>query len=46
MPTPEEVIALKPSKALQTKVNQLLEKQQHGILSDIEQQQWQQYEYV
>lgn len=46
MPTPEEMIALRPYEALQTKVNQLLEKQQYGILNDIEQQQWQQCEYV
>jgi hypothetical protein len=46
VPTPDEIIALRPSEVLQTQANELLEKQRHGTLSTAEQQQWQQYEYV
>ncbi len=46
MPTPEQVMALRPSDSLQTQINELLEKQRQGTLSTVEQQQWQQFEYV
>lgn len=46
VPTPDEIIALRPSSVLQEQVNALLEKQRQGSLSEVEQQQWQQYEYV
>jgi hypothetical protein len=44
-PEPEEVIALKPSAALQQRVSELLEKsKQAGALSDAEELEWQRYE--
>ena len=46
VPTPDEIIALRPSLVLQEQVNVLLEKQRQGLLSEVEQQQWQQYEYA
>ncbi|MBF8276793.1 MAG: hypothetical protein HW390_1866 [Candidatus Brocadiaceae bacterium] len=46
VPTADEIIALRPSPVLQEQVDALLEKLRHGMLSEVEQQQWQQYEYV
>jgi hypothetical protein len=46
LPTPEEVLALRPSPALQARVDELLEKSQNGGLSPEEQKAWEQYAYV
>jgi hypothetical protein len=46
LPSTEEIIALRPSPVLQEQINALLEKQRQGSLNEVEQQQWQQYEYV
>ena len=46
LPTPEEVLALRPSAALQEQIEDLLEKSQNGGLSADEQRGWEQYEYV
>ena len=44
-PEPEDVIALKPSDALQQRVSELLKKsKQPGGLSDAEELEWQRYE--
>lgn len=46
LPTPEEVLALRPSPALQTRIDELLEKNQSGGLSPDEQRAWGQYASV
>ncbi|MDM8557457.1 hypothetical protein [Candidatus Parabeggiatoa sp. HSG14] len=45
-PAPEEIMVLQPSKTLQTKINTLLEKNRHEGLSSVEEQQWEQYQYL
>jgi hypothetical protein len=46
LPPPEEVLALRPSAALQQRIEELLEKNRSAGLSPEEQQEWQQYQYV
>lgn len=46
LPTPEEIIALRPSKALQDRISALLEKNRTEGLSDAEEQEWEQYQYL
>lgn len=46
LPTPAEVLALRPSTALQERIEELLEKNQCGRLSPKEQREWEQYQYV
>lgn len=46
LPTPEEIIALRPSPALQADINALLEKNRTVGLTPAEEQMWQQYEYL
>lgn len=46
LPSPEEILALRPSEALQARVQALLEKSREGGLSPAEEQEWQQYEYL
>ena len=46
LPPPEEVLALRPSAALQERIDDLLDKSQCGSLSAAEQQEWEQYQYV
>jgi len=45
LPSPEEIIALRPSEALQ-QINNLLEKQHNSGLNSEEERQWQQFEYL
>lgn len=46
LPSPEEILALRPSESLQTQIQQLLEKSRTDGLTPEEEQQWQQYEYL
>ncbi|MBE9101583.1 hypothetical protein [Vacuolonema iberomarrocanum] len=46
LPSSEEVLALKPSKALQQQVEHLLEKNRTMGLTTEEERWWQQYEFV
>ncbi len=46
LPTPEEVLALRPSTSLQERIEELLEKNRGGGLSPEEQREWEQYQYV
>jgi hypothetical protein len=46
LPTPEEILALKPSEALQQQISALLEKNRMLGLTLEEERSWQQYEYV
>jgi hypothetical protein len=46
LPTPEEILTLRPSPALQAQIDRLSEKYQAQDLTAAEQQLWQQYEYL
>ncbi len=46
LPSPEEILALRPSEALQARVQVLLRKNREEGLSPAEEQEWQQYEYL
>ena len=46
LPTPEEILALRPSAALQERIEELLEKSRRGSLAPEEQRDWEQYRYV
>ena len=46
LPSPEEVLSLRPSPELQERIDHLLEKSQAGGLLPEEQREWQQYEYA
>jgi hypothetical protein len=46
LPGPEEILALRPSAALQEQIEELLEKNRTGSLSAAEQRAWEQYQYV
>lgn len=46
LPSPEEILALKPSEGLQQQVEGLLEKNKRVGLTAVEERLWQQYEYV
>jgi hypothetical protein len=46
LPTPEEIIALRPSERLQAQINHLLEKNRTIGLTLEEEQTWQAYQYL
>jgi hypothetical protein len=46
LPSPEEIIALRPSETLQNQINTLLEKNRSGQLTPEEEQLWEQYQYL
>lgn len=46
LPTPEETLALRPSQSLQERISTLLEKNRATGLSETEEQEWKQYEYL
>lgn len=46
LPTPAEILALRPSAELQTKINELLEKNRGDGLNEVEQQVWASYEFI
>jgi hypothetical protein len=46
LPSPEEIIALRPSETLQTQIDYLLEKNRTQGLTIEEEQSWQQYQYL
>jgi hypothetical protein len=46
LPTPEEIIALRPSEALQAQISNLLEKSRTQGLTFNEEQIWEQYQYL
>jgi hypothetical protein len=46
LPSPEEIIALRPAPELQQRMASLLDKQRTAGLNDEEEQQWQHYEYL
>ncbi|NJN55292.1 MAG: hypothetical protein HC804_11350 [Anaerolineae bacterium] len=46
LPSPEEVIALRPSPEMQHRIHLLLEKNKNEGLSAAEEQEWEQYQYL
>lgn len=46
LPTPEEIMALRPSLALQAQLSSLLEKNRTEGLTAAEEQVWEQYQYL
>ena len=46
LPTPQEILALRPSAALQERLDDLLEKSRSGSLSPEDQRAWEQYQYA
>jgi hypothetical protein len=46
LPSPAEILALRPSKALQTEITLLLEKNHTVGLTPTEEQRWEQYQYL
>ena len=46
LPTPEEIIALRPSETLQAQISNLLEKHREQALTEKEVQMWEQYQYL
>ena len=46
LPTPQEVLALRPSPSLQERIDTLLEKNRATGLSPDEEREWERYEYL
>jgi hypothetical protein len=46
LPSPDEVLALRPSPALQERIEELLTRTREGGLSDKERGEWERYEYL
>lgn len=46
LPTPAEILALRPSAELQTEISELLEKNRREGLSETEEQMWASYEFI
>lgn len=46
LPAPQEILALRPSPALQERISALVDKQRKGGLSDDEERDWQNYQYI
>lgn len=46
LPTPEQIMALRPSQVLQAQIDQILERSRGGVLTDEEEQQWRRYQYI
>ena len=46
LPSPEEVLALRPAPILQDRIEELLDKNRVSGLSDEERREWERYEYI
>lgn len=46
LPSPEQILALRPAEHFQIELNRLLERRRDVGLTDEEERQWRQYEYV
>ena len=46
LPSPEDIIALRPSETLQNQINILLEKNRTAELTNEEKKQWEKYQYL
>jgi hypothetical protein len=46
LPTPDEVLALRPTPAVQNRIEELLDKKRNTSLSRDEMREWEQFEYI
>ncbi|MCA9923883.1 MAG: hypothetical protein KC421_16010 [Anaerolineales bacterium] len=46
LPSPEEILALKPSKPVQERIDSLLQKGKANALTPEEEEEWEQYQYL
>ncbi len=46
LPSPEEIVALRPSETFQAEISSLLAKNRTVGLTPVEEQQWEQYQYL
>jgi hypothetical protein len=46
LPPPQEVLALRPSTALQERISALLDRQRNGSLTADEEREWEKYKYI
>jgi hypothetical protein len=46
LPTPEEILALRPGEQLQRRIERLLEKNREEGLTAAEEREWQHYQYL
>ena len=46
LPSSEEILALKPTEALQNRIQELLDKNQQDALTPEEEQEWARYQYL
>lgn len=46
LPTPEQIMALRPNQVLQAHIDHILDRSREGSLSDEEEQQWRNYQYI
>jgi hypothetical protein len=46
LPAPEDILALRPSERLQSRIDELIEKSRADGLSDPEEAEWERYEYL
>ena len=46
LPTPEEILNLRPSPRLSARVAELVEKSRAGEMTPVEQEEWDRYEYL
>ena len=46
LPAPEEVLALRPAPAVQSRLDELMAKSRDGGLSPAEEREWEQYQFV
>ena len=46
LPSPEEVMAFRPSPELETRIGELIAKKKEGAMSAEEEQEWERYAYV
>ena len=46
LPSPQEILNLRPSEELQRRIDELLEKSRAGALSSAEEAEWDRYEYI
>ncbi len=46
LPTPEQILALRPSERLAARIAELIEKSRNGSMTPIDEEDWEKYEYL
>jgi hypothetical protein len=46
LPTPEEILSLRPSARLSARVSELIEKSRAGEMTPLDEEEWERYEYL